>query len=176
MVKKHDRQGSEIWFTLIFIISTYSCNHFLSQEIHEKEFGNISIDLVLQQHNLYNGSTFNILHGNVIGLDAYAVSIFPECSWIVDGPLSPEILHDFTLQHWDLLSDPHVSLGTWKDGDKTYIDVTAVFFDIKEAQYYGRVYQQKTIFHLKKLESIDIGGSGNIVENDITSEELLARL
>jgi hypothetical protein len=137
---------------------SYDLNRGFDSQSDELEplFGQTLFSSIIEAHQRCSGSTFNILHGNISGLDAFAVCVFPERSLILEGELSLEALVLYAVNNYDLLQDPLVSLGTWKSGSKTYLDVASLFYDEHEARHFGVLYEQQCIFHLKRCEYLHI--------------------
>lgn len=131
-------------------------------EVENPESGLIS--RILEAHNQNGGSTFTAQGENVVGKPGFAVSLYPERSVIIQGPLSAEDLRSFIDQNNDLLMDPRVVIGTWNNGSKNYLDISAVIQDKEQAIALGKKYNQIAIFDLQKLQEIPTGGTGEPVE------------
>ncbi len=60
------------------------------------------------------------------------------------------------------MREPRNSIGTWYDDEAnvTFLDITAVVADKREALMLGSVYNQKGIYDLATGDEIPTGGTG----------------
>ena len=123
------------------------------------------IPQVLESHQNYGGSTFNLKRGNMAYKDLYAVSIFPDQG--ISLPIPGKVIPPDTARQWarfnrDLLKDPRLSWGTWYDAENnaSVLDVVATIKDKSAAERAGRKTNQKAITYLKDLSDIKLGGTG----------------
>jgi hypothetical protein len=120
---------------------------------------------IVKAHNENGGSSIHPASGDMNGQDAFAVSAFPELQHVVEGDKITkaqvkEYLQRPAVQE-ALRSDPRTTVGTWADGGKTYIDVSAGISDLKAARDLGSQYDQKAIWDLKHGREVATGGSGS---------------
>ena len=62
---------------------------------------------ILAQHRVNGGSTFSGRGENLLGKDAFAISIFPDITTEIGGTLGVDHIVAFLLKHAALLSHPH---------------------------------------------------------------------
>ena len=118
---------------------------------------------IAETHEREGGATYNPRFGDLAGQPLFAVSLYPGRSCIVVGRFLPsELITAFIRQNGDLLREPRNSIGTWYDSeaDVTFLDITAVVAEKREALMLGSVYNQKGIYDLKVGEEIPTGGTG----------------
>lgn len=114
-----------------------------------------------------NGVTLNLATGrNMAKRKAYAVSIFPERSMILEKTPTKADLEKYIEQNQDLLGQPENALGIWHDkqGNKFYVDVSVAVEDPAFAKYLGKKFNQKAIWDFQKAAEIPTGGDGKPVE------------
>src|SRR5690606_25430207 len=97
------------------------------------------------------GATYNAVYGNLVGTDSYAVSIFPERSRVVPGPLTLQDLEAYVHDNADLLAGPGVSLGTWVHEGQVWLDCVATVSDRDLAIRLGKEFNQIAVFDLGNL-------------------------
>ena len=87
-------------------------------------------------HRQNGGSTFNLLYGNLIGKNGYALSVHPARERKVKGKiLSARVIKNYLNKNKGLFRLRRNSLGTWfnKLDNKTYLDVSTTFRNRKLA-------------------------------------------
>ena len=119
-------------------------------------------------HKEYDGSTYSLTEGNLIGKPAASVSIFNERRLGVPTKnITTKILSDFVNKNSDLYkgNEDVLALGTWWDSKvgETVIDVVAAL-PKKDAIQLGKDYNQKAVFDLENLEDIETGGTDEVIE------------
>lgn len=119
---------------------------------------------IAELHNEGGGSTYNPHKGDMGGADAYAVPMHPELSRTIEGDkVTPEQIKKYMETpevKKALASDPTLSVGTWANEGKTYLDLSATIANKEEALKLGREHDQKAITYLKTREDIPTGGAG----------------
>jgi len=102
-----------------------------------------------------------------IGTDGYGVSPYPERSQIFTKQVTLTDMRKFIKTNKDLLSKPSHAVGTWYDPSdkKTFLDVSIVVKDKKDADKLGRQHNQRSMFEFKTGKTIDLGGTGEAVKN-----------
>jgi len=108
------------------------------------------------------GSTHDARGKNLVGVDAYAVAVHPKLSEVVQGrELSEETVTSYVRRNFAEITRAG-AFGTWysSGSDKTYLDVVTIVRDRDEAIAMGTKHNQIEIVHLKTLEFIDTGGTG----------------
>lgn len=124
---------------------------------------------VVDLHTKNGGATFTPVENRARGSDepAYVVSIYPERSQKTKEAPTQDEISRFIIDNWDLLRDPKNSVGTWHDtdGGLHYLDVSVVIPNRKRAIDLGKQYNQKAVWDLQKMESIDTGGTGETLPN-----------
>ncbi len=114
------------------------------------------------------GATYHIgrgLRGCQEG--GFAVSLYKERETVIDGNFMLKNLNNlqefvelYIKFNLDLLQvDDECYIGTWVDGTKVYLDVVKVIGNREKAELLARAHDQKAIFDLGKLETIEIGGN-----------------
>ena len=98
-----------------------------------------------------NGATFSLYHGNLAGLDLYAVSIYNDREIFSPAPVTVERIEAFIRSNLDLLSDPDNSTGIWLEGDENFYDVVVTVEGRQQAVALAQAYNQLAICHLKTL-------------------------
>lgn len=131
------------------------------------------------------GSTFKDGQ-DLIGTTNIAVSIFPDkdIGVIITGKLSEEQmtkeLAKFREKHKEILKDPNVAVGTFFDAEenKTYIDIAAIIpkEQKEKAIQFGKDFNQRSVFDLEELKTIDTEGTGEAVAKLPSIKERLALL
>ena len=98
------------------------------------------------------------------GADAYAVPMHPELSRVVDSEkVTPEQIKKFMelpAVKKAMDANPDLSVGTWANDGKSYLDLSATIPDKAEAIKLGKDNNQKAITYLKTREDIPTGGTG----------------
>lgn len=149
----------------------YDPDLYLHEDFTSRE--QLTVRDVFEGHKANGASTINPYEGDMAGTDMWAVSLYPERSFIKKGKnLTKEEIYNFWRKNSDLLSsDPRLNIGTWyneKDG-KTYMDVTVLLpkKDAALAEQLGRRYNQKAITLLDSefnFPSIETGGTGKVLK------------
>lgn len=132
--------------------------------------------------NENGGATYNPTQGDMGGTDAYAVPMFKELSRTVDGDkVTPEQIKKYMNDpevKAKLEADPRLSIGTWANGGKVYLDLSAAIPDREEAIRLGKENGQKAITYLKNFEDIPLGGTGTgtpLDAKDLAASEITTR-
>lgn len=129
---------------------------------------------VFELHNEHGASTVNIYEGDMVGSDMWAVSLYPERSFVKKGKsLTKDEIYDFFRENADLLSsDPRLNIGTWynRKNGKTYVDVTILLPKDQAAlaEELGRKYNQISVTLLDSeftFPSVETGGTGKPKRN-----------
>ncbi|HKV81809.1 MAG TPA: hypothetical protein VJP02_26920 [Candidatus Sulfotelmatobacter sp.] len=121
---------------------------------------------ILAQHRATSGSTFGGRGENLLGKDAFSVSIFPDITKVVEGALGLDHIVEFLQKNAALLSQAHVAVGTWEKDGHIDLDVVVLTNDLVLARRLGKQYNQKCIFDLLKAREIPTGGTGE-APNDL---------
>lgn len=109
------------------------------------------------------GITFNLFSGKSLGgTKNFAVSPYPERSFIKKGKITHNDLADYIEKNADLLLKEDHSLGGWIDDatGETFLDVSITVSDKAKAIKIGRKFNQRAIFDLETFEEINTGGTG----------------
>lgn len=101
--------------------------------------------------------------------EGYMCATYAErAEWIKgDDVRDPEkrtaAIKSFMEKNADVLSDPDNFLGTWFDTESGNIslDISRCFTDKAEAIKYASEHNEKAIWDVKNMTSIDTGGTGN---------------
>ena len=115
-----------------------------------------------------DGATYSLRFGNQSGQRLYSVSIYPERSRVTGGKnVRTEIIAAYIQDNLDLLADPRCCIGMWYNPDEsiTYLDITVVLTNKREATSLGRRYNQIGIFDLRRFVVIATGGTGEPLPN-----------
>ncbi len=134
---------------------------------------------ILLLYQADGGATFNLYFGNQAGQHLYAVCVYPDRSFILDGDaVEMEDLHDYLLANRDLLADPRCCIGVWysKESGLTYLDISVALPNKRQVVTLGRRYNQEGIFDLHDMEYIDTGGNGQAPQSMPPISERLPRL
>ena len=148
-------------------------------ELPERLGDDESAEQIIRLHTLHGGATFSLYFGNQAGQRLYAISLFPDRSFVLSGKhLSPDVIERFLKANADLLSDPQCCVGTWysEETDQTYIDVAVVAPNKRVATSLAKRYNQEGAFDLFRMEYIPTGGTGEPPENMPPASERLAEL
>lgn len=117
------------------------------------------------------GATWNLIDGDLAGRPYYAVSVFPERGKVI--PLGPcaEILPElpatgaaladeverFARANQDVLvSDSHVSIGTWVHEGNVHLDLSVTVPSLQQALSLGARHGQQAVFDLQHFEDIPV--------------------
>jgi len=122
--------------------------------------------LNLQKKN--GGVTYNIRWGNQEKQNLFVVSLFPDLGDVIKGNLlTSNKLQTFIEKNIELLLNPRCALGTWynKDDNKTYVDISAIFFDKNLAIKLANKYNQIAIWDLQNNQEIKTDGNGSSIQN-----------
>jgi hypothetical protein len=129
---------------------------------------------VYEGHKANGASTVNPYDGDMAGKDLWAVSLYPERTYIKEGKdLSEAEIYNFWRKNADLLSsDPRLNIGTWfnaEDGN-TYVDVSLLLpkSDAALAEKLGRQYNQIAVTLLDKeyqFPTVKTGGTGKVLKD-----------
>lgn len=111
-----------------------------------------------------NGATYSLTRGDLgkVGSDEWAVSIFPErhVAFAEREPNADDI-RTFIQQNQDVLSNPRVSVGLWKDdAGVIHLEPSYVTASRPQAEALGRQFDQDSIFHIGTKDLVKTGGSG----------------
>jgi len=126
------------------------------------------VDMAIDSHEEWNGSTTHFRWGDLSGIPLYVVSLYPDLGIIKEGKeITREELIQFAEKNYELFEDPRVCIGTWfnEDDGNTYIDINVVMADKAEAVELGKKYNQISIFNLETFEETSTGGDGTPMEN-----------
>jgi hypothetical protein len=72
-----------------------------------------AVDTSYASHNKTNGSTVSLVHGNMVGMKLFSVSIYPSRAITLWERPTWGTLFDFAKANLDLLLMPFHGLGTW---------------------------------------------------------------
>ncbi len=114
------------------------------------------------------GASFNVAKNRMLGQEpVFAVSIYPDRSFVTSGDLSPSDVSTFIARNIDLLKDQRNNVGIWRDSSsgKTFLDVSAGIPDRKFAEFLGKKFNQIAIWDAKKGAEIPTGGTGEAIPN-----------
>lgn len=96
-------------------------------------------------HERNNGCTYNINRGP-IDLHAFLAS-YEGFEWKVKGhQVSTAILERYVETYRDLLDNDDHYIGTWYDGEYSYIDISVAFSNYDQAMTFARLNNQLAIF------------------------------
>jgi hypothetical protein len=99
------------------------------------------------------GSTYNLKSGNMVGKEFYAVSDKKEKEVVLSiDKFDEESVVKFIESNYELLQNPEYSLGTWKNGDLVYIDISRTIKGVENALEIARRENQTAIFNRDKNE------------------------
>jgi len=100
----------------------------------------------------------------------YMLSILPNYSAVLDGPVMPEQIDKYIGTHEQLFRDnPEAHVGGWLDPDtgKIWLDVSIRETDLAKATELGKAHNQIAIWDIGNEKQINIGGTGKAAaEND----------
>lgn len=129
-----------------------------------RELDNL-VDLV----NKNQGLTYNIIKKQDLGgKKLTSVSIYPERSKVVKTQaVNKDEIKNYINANKDLLDRKNHALGVWYDPKtgEMWLDVAVAIPDEKRAIELGKQFNQKEIWSLERGEPIDIGGTGEVVDN-----------
>lgn len=115
---------------------------------------------IIDRHLKFGGSTTVISTGqDMMGAQAYAVSIFKDRELVVLGNANAPTVAKYIRANDDLLSDPRNALGTWfnnEDGN-TYLDISVLVPRMQDALQLARKHGQIAIFDLRTGTNIPLG-------------------
>ena len=123
-------------------------------------------DEIAAAHNTHGGSTVNAVHGDLVGTNSYALSIFPDLTTPIPGKnVTAQQINEFAAKAQAAGVDtgsPNISVGTWYDAetDTTFLDISFTITNRETAIALGQRFNQKAIFDLNALEEIPTGGTG----------------
>jgi hypothetical protein len=135
--------------------------------------------LQMHSHEVSGGSTFTADGRNLSGVkDRASVSIFPDRTQIIDGPISALEIKKFADKNRDILNgnEDIFAIGTWfnKNDGTTVLDlVTAP--GKERAIELGKKYDQEAVYDLEIGKDIPTGGTGKVdIANKFSIEERIA--
>lgn len=102
------------------------------------------------------GCSYSLRYGNLTS--GYAVSPYKERETLVSrSQFGPVDLQNFCHENSDLLADPKNFIGGWivENGD-IMLDVSTVFTSKAKAIKVAKANNQKAIFHLDTMQTIEI--------------------
>lgn len=100
------------------------------------------------------GFTVSALSGFAMR-SGYAVSVHPERSQTIGGPVFADDLMDFVRANWDLLGKPGAVLGGWRDeSGMARLDVSTVVHDRERARVLARAHGQCAVFDLVRARLV----------------------
>ena len=109
-------------------------------------------------HNENGGSSVHPEKGNLAGKDGYSVSVDKSLEHIVDKPnLTAEDVKSYKEKpavKTALDKSPNSYVGTWRDGDKSYLDVSQVEPSLEKARKLAQDNKQLAVFDLKNMKEI----------------------
>lgn len=114
---------------------------------------------ILALHDANGGATFSLYHGNLAGRPRFAVAVYPRRAVKVAGRgIPPARLRAFIRANQSLLEVPRNAVGTWfsEDEGATTLDVSSTVSSREDAVELARIYDQRAIFDLQRMESIDL--------------------
>jgi hypothetical protein len=138
---------------------------------------------LIKDNTTYGGATYRLNGKNMAGTPNYAVSYRPDLTETITGNVPLERVRRFIVKHRKILSDPRTTVGIWKQGNKTYLDVTALVPHphLDKALKLSKDANQIAITDLSKVKPgefppddafINVGGTGeqlpNFVEPDLS--------
>lgn len=129
-------------------------------------------DIVNRVHQ-NGGVTYNLGQGDMSGSNAFAVSIYPDRSQILDSGVDFETIEGFLVANQDLLADSSNSLGVWNHEGKTYLDVVKLVENYDEAVDLGKQHNQIAIWDLRNNNEIPTGGTGEVAKQ--SAEQILTQ-
>jgi hypothetical protein len=138
----------------------------------------------LEEHGRHNqkshGRSFTGIAGDTArwgGTSVNYVGHHPKTGYMVGGVVPSKVvpggasrsevrdaIKDFVKQHRETLRKPGFYLGTWRDDDdggKVWIDISQRTSTLRAARTVGQERNEIAVFDVKRMESIDIGGTGN---------------
>lgn len=154
----------------------------LAEDTQAKSLPQVSshtVHEIVASHEENGGATHNLHKGNLADTNHYAVSMFPERTQVVEGKLTPEVLHSFIEKNIDILNDPRASVGTWQAPDgKTYLDISGTTPNLANAYQTAKTFNQRSIFDLQHKKEISTGGTGDANDSmaNISPAERLSSL
>ena len=105
------------------------------------------------------GVTYNPSSGLVDS--GYGVAIGKEFEHTIEGTATLEDFRKYVALHSDFLAQhPDLSVGAWKDGDKTILDITASIDDYDKARKFGYMTGQREIWDFSKKQSLPLERMG----------------
>ena len=130
---------------------------FAKQGLQKADVGD-AFAKALAAHNQHGGSTYCFQKGDLAGKPLFAVSPHKDREQLIDGPLTKEHLAAFHAKNKDLFGQEGHVLGTWHDpsSNKSFLDVTMVTPDHKQAMEIGQKHSQKAIFDLGNMKTIHL--------------------
>lgn len=103
------------------------------------------------------GFTYSLVHKSS-PKEGYALSVFKHSERMIEGKPTANHISKFIQDHRDHLTrDPRMHVGGWynKDDKKTYLDVSLIEKDKKEALRLAQKHKQLAIFDLKNKKTIN---------------------
>jgi hypothetical protein len=91
------------------------------------------------------------LHAAGFAKEGFAVSVNPERTRKISGPVDSITLVTYVSDNWDLLSENGKVFGGWLDRETgiTYLDVVTLFDNREDAERLGREHGEIAIFDLE---------------------------
>lgn len=111
----------------------------------DEELADQIADRALDAQLAHGGVTFNAQRGNLANSDSWVVSTRPDRGEVIEGDPTRDQMRSFARKNWDLLQGGQFNLGGWKDGDKTYLDLSELAPDRDAAISLGREHKQKAV-------------------------------
>ena len=120
-------------------------------------------------HDRTNGSTVSLVHGSMVGVKLFSVSVYPSRSITLWERPSREDLFDYVKSNLDPLLMPGHALGTWFNDYKLVhcLDVVVLVRDRNEAMELGFRFNQVAIFDLEARREISIRLSSQGHKNEL---------
>ena len=122
-----------------------------------------AVEEILALHEANGGATYSLYFGSQARERLYAVSVFPDRSFVTEGrEISRKEITAFLHANRELFADPRCCVGVWHSVELnlTYLDVSTTLPDKSAVVALGTWYNQEGVFDLFRMEYIPTGGSG----------------
>lgn len=125
------------------------------------------------------GVTYDVKTNKSLGgTKKFAVSPYPERSFIKNGDINLNDIADFIENNRDLLVEKGHTLGGWFDTEarQLYLDVAVVTKNVQKALQLAKRFNQKAIFDLHNFKEIKTGGTGEAIGGKIDTAKKLQQI